>query len=73
MRIKILVGLGVIMLISFLAFGFFAFPIAIPICSVIGLIYGIENKDQTFIRWSSATLLIGIAFIIYTLLLINNM
>lgn len=53
--------------------GFFAFPIGIPVCSLIGLVYGIKSKDRLFIKWSSFALIIGIALIIYTLLVVRNM
>lgn len=73
MKSKILVAMGISMFVGFLTLGFFAFPIGIPLCGVIGLRYGFKNKDRSFIKGSLITLLIGIAFIIYTLLLINGM
>lgn len=73
MKNKILIVLGIILLGCFITLGFFAFPIGIPLCGAIGLFYGIKSKDKNFIRWSLIALLIGIALIIYTLLLIKSM
>lgn len=73
MRIKILTGIGAIMLVAFLLFGFFAFPIGIPLVSMIGLMYGMKNKDRSFIKWSVVALFIGIACIVNTLLVIKSM
>lgn len=73
MKNKILIVMGVIMLICLATLGFFAFPVGIPLCGAIGLIYGIRSKDKVFIVWSSVALLIGAALIIYTLLVIRNM
>ena len=73
MGTKILIVIGVIMLVTFLLFGFFAFSIGIPISSIIGLIYGIKNNDTLFTKWSVVALVIGIACIVYTLLVIKSM
>lgn len=73
MRRKVLTAIGVIMLICLLTFGFFAFPIGISLCSIVGLVYGIKGKDKAFIKWSSLGLLTGMVLIIYTLIVINNM
>lgn len=73
MKSKILVAMGISILVGFLTLGFFAFPIGIPLCGAIGLVYGLKNKDRSFIKGSLIALLIGIAFIIYALLLINSM
>lgn len=65
--------MGIIMLVCLVAFGSFAFPAGVPVCSSVGLAYGIKNKDKSFIKWCSLALLAGIACIIYTLLTINYM
>ncbi len=72
-RIKILIAIGTIMLVGFLLVGFFVFPIGIPLCSLVGLLYGIKSKDRLFTKWSIVTLVIGIACIIYTLFVIKSM
>lgn len=46
---KILIMMGIILLLSLIALGFFAFSIGIPICSIIGLTYGIKNKDRLLV------------------------
>lgn len=43
MRSKILTVMGALMLLCLVTFGFFAFPVGIPICSAIGLFYGIKT------------------------------
>lgn len=73
MKNKILIAMGVIMLVCLVAIGSFAFPVGIPLCGVIGLCYGIKEKDKNFIRCSLVALLIGVILLIYTLSLINNM
>lgn len=61
------------MLVCFLFFGFFALPIGIPICSAVGLIYGIRNKDKQFVKWSAIAFVTGTVCAVYTLLLIYSM
>lgn len=73
MRTTLLTTMGFIILIGFLAIGFFIFPIGITLCAALGLVYGCRNSDKLFINWSTAALAIGIALIIYTLCLINSM
>ena len=73
MKNKVLTTMGIIMLVCLVTLGFFAFPVGIPICSIIGLIYGIKSKNKLFIKWCSLALIIGIALVIYILLVINNM
>ncbi len=73
MRNKILIVLGTILLVSLLLFGAFALPIALPLCSVIGLIYGIYAKDKSFVIWSAIALFIGLLSVLYTLGLISSM
>lgn len=70
---RILIVMGIILLGCFITLDFFAFPVGIPLCGAIGLFYGIKSKDKNFIRWSLIALFIGIALVIYTLLLIKNM
>lgn len=72
-RIKILIAIGTIMLVGFLLVGFFVFPIGISLCSIISFLYGIKSKDRLFTKWSIVTLIIGIAYIIYTLFVIKSM
>lgn len=70
---KVLTAMGVVMLICFLTIGFFAFPVGILICAIIGLTYGLKYKEKKFTLFSSVTLVIGIGCVIYTLLLIESM
>ncbi len=65
--------MGIIMLICFLVVGFFAFPIGIPLCGIIGLLYGLKCKDRKFALFSSVALVIGIGVAVYTGLLIMSM
>lgn len=39
----------------------------------LGTIYGYKYKDKSFLKWSLVALSIGIASIIYTLILIKSM
>ena len=73
MRNRVLIIMGGVMLICLVTLGFFAFSVGIPLCSIIGLVCGIKNKDRLFTRWSIVALVIGMAFAIYTLLLIISM
>lgn len=73
MKNRILIIIGVMMLVCLTTLGFFAFPVGIPLCSIIGLVYGIRSKNKQFIKWSSLALLIGIAIVVYTLLVIGSM
>ena len=73
MRNKILIIIGTILLVSLLLFGAFALPIALPLCSLIGLIYGIYAKDKRFVIWFSIAFFIGVLSIVYTLGLISSM
>lgn len=73
MKSKIVIAMGISLLVGFLTLGFFAFPIGIPVCGAIGLIYGCKNKDRSFTMGSLIALLIGIACIIYSFLVIHNM
>ena len=65
--------MGIIMLICFLVVGFFAFPIGIPLCGIIGLLYGLKCKDRKFALFFSVALVIGIGVAVYTGLLIMSM
>ena len=73
LRNKVLIAMGIIMLICFLVVGFFAFPIGIPLCGIIGLIYGLKYKDRKFVLFSSVALVIGIGWAVYAWLLVNTM
>ena len=44
----------------------------IPLCAIIGLMYGIKNKDTIFTKCSAVALFVGIACIVYTLLVIKS-
>lgn len=72
-RSFILTVIGITLLVCILLTGVFAFPIGLPLCALIGLVYGLKCKDKLFIRFSSATLLIGVICIIYTYLTIQSM
>ena len=72
LRNKVLIVMGIIMLVCFLTIGFFAFPVGIPLCAIIGLMYGIKNKDTIFTKCSAVALFVGIACIVYTLLVIKS-
>lgn len=73
LRSKVLMAMGIIMLVCLLTMGFFAFPVGIPLCGVIGLVYGLKCKDKKFTLLSSAALVIGIGWAVYTWLLIMAM
>ena len=36
-------------------------PVGIPLCAIIGLMYGIKNKDTIFTKCSAVALFVGIA------------
>lgn len=72
-RTKIIGVMAAVMLILFMATGFFSIPIGISLCSVIGIIYGYKCNDKSFLRWSMLALVIGVASIIYTVILIKSM
>lgn len=65
--------MGIIMLVCFLTLGLFAFPVGIPLCGMVGLIYGMKSKDKNFMKWSAWGLLVGVAIIVYTLFVIKSM
>lgn len=73
LRNKVLTAMGIIMLVCFLTIGFFAFPVGIPLCAIIGLVYGQKYKEKRFTLFSFVGLVIGIGWAIYTLLLIRSM
>lgn len=73
LRNKVLIVMGIIMLVCFLTIGFFAFPVAIPLCAIIGLVYGLKYKEKRFTLFSCIGLVIGIGWAIYMLLLIRSM
>ena len=49
-RNKVLILSGILILVCFLWIGFFALPVALPVCGLIGLSYGIKHKDRRFDR-----------------------
>lgn len=73
MRSKVLTVIGFTMLIGFATIGFFAIPIGITVCAIIGLCYGCRKHDKPFIKWSVLALVLGVALIVYTLCLIGSM
>ena len=73
LRNKVLIVMGIIMLVCFLTIGFFAFPVGIHLCAIIGLVYGLRYKEKRFTLFSSVGLVIGIGWAVYTLLLIRSM
>lgn len=72
-RTKVLSLVGIIMLVCIMALGFFAIPIGITICSLIGIIYSIKYKDKPFLKYSYIFLTIGMLSVAYTLLNIYSM
>lgn len=72
-RKAILITIGIVMIISIILLGFFAIPVGINLCALIGIVFGIKYKDKTFLKWSIAGLLIGILSLIYTLFTIHSM
>lgn len=70
---KVLTAMGVVMLVCLVALGMFAFPVGLPICGVIGLVYGLKCKERKFILWSSLMLAIGVLWAAYALFLILGM
>lgn len=65
--------MGIIMLVCLLTMGFFAFPVGILLCGVIGVVYGLKCKDRKFTLLSLVAWVIGLGWAIYTWLLINAM
>ena len=65
---KVLTAMYHKMLIWFLTI----IPVGIPLCAIIGLMYGIKNKDTIFTKCSAVALFVGIACIVYTLLVIKS-
>lgn len=72
-RTKIISCMVFVTLILIIATGLFSIPIGISVCSILGTIYGYKYKDKGFLKWSLVTLSIGMASIIYTLILIKSM
>ena len=70
---RVLTAMGVVMLVCLVALGMFAFPVGLPICGVIGLVYGLKCKERKFILWSSLMLAIGVLWAAYALSLILGM
>ena len=60
LRNKVLIVMGIIMLVCFLTIGFFAFPVGIPLCAIIGLVYRMKYKEKRFTLFSCIGLFIGI-------------
>lgn len=65
--------MGMIMLVCLMVLGMFAFPVGLPLCGIVGLIYGLRCRDRRFAGWSLAVLLAGVAAALYTWLLILRM
>ncbi|MDD4516162.1 hypothetical protein [Massilibacteroides sp.] len=72
-RSRVLTAMGIIMLVCLVFLGFFAFPTGILLCGLVGVIYGIINKDKPFIKWSAIALTIGLVFVLYTLFIVDSM
>ena len=72
-RNKVLILSGILILVCFLWIGFFALPVALPVCGLIGLSYGIKHKDKRFANYSAAVLTFGIICVVYTLIVIKYM
>lgn len=70
---KVLTAMGFVMLVCLVAMGMFAFPVGLPLCGVIGLVYGLKCKERKFVLWSSVALAIGVLWAAYTLFLICGM
>ena len=70
---KVLKAMGIVMLVCLVALGMFAFPVGLPICGVIGLVYGLKCKERKFVLWSSIALAIGVLWAVYALFLIWGM
>lgn len=66
-------AMGMIMLVCLMVLGMFAFPVGLPLCGLVGLIYGIMYRDRRLAGWSLAVLLVGVAAALYTWLLILRM
>ena len=73
MRIKILIAMGAVILITFLLFGVFALPVGITISAVIGILGALKSHDRSLLLGSVGLLAIGIVCIIYTLVLVYSM
>lgn len=72
-RAKVLGLIGIVMLICMVLLGFFAVPIGLTVCSLIGVIYGFKYKDKPFRIYSYIFLVLGISVVVYTLFNIYSM
>ena len=70
---RVFTVMAVVMLVCLVSLGMFAFPVGLPICGVIGLVFGLKRKDRKFILWSSMMLAIGVLWAVYALVLILEM
>lgn len=52
------------MLIGIMTLGFFGIPIGLFACALLGLWYGIRQKDKLFIKYSLVVLILDVAFMI---------
>lgn len=73
MGTKLLCVMGIVMLICLITLGMFSLPVGIPLCSIMGLIYGVKHHDKRFIGWSVTGLLVGGMAALYTWLLVLSM
>ncbi len=65
--------MAIVMLVLIITTGFFSVPIGINICSILCIIYGYKYKEKSFIKWGAAALAIGLASVVYTIVLIGSM
>ena len=61
------------MLICLVTLGFFAIPVGLPLCSIIGIIYGYKYKDKKFLKYSKIAFIFGLISLTYTLVVISSM
>lgn len=65
--------MGIVMLVCLMTLGLFALPVGMPLCGIMGLVYGVRHHDKRLIGWSVAGLLAGGAAALYTWLLLLSM
>lgn len=73
MRNKILLAISIIMLICLVTLGFFAIPVGLSLCSLIGIVYGYKYKDKKFLRYSKIGFIFGLICLVYALIVISSM
>ena len=73
MRKKVTSTIVVLMLVCMVTLGCFALPVGFTLCSLIGLAYGKKYQDKTYLKYSTIGMLLGLASILYTILVIYSM